>query len=501
MTSRTFVVSRRGIAPPIGMLLVVASLNATAILAAPPQSFARPQEDGTIRIEMTPAAPDDPTRTHALLPPFAEQRNENAAVFYGKVKAEQSHFFGSQEIREAVWASSEQSLDELAKRSDLDAIAGLPNGNGIYEFLHRAARCRHCDWQLPLHEENYWMILLPDIQECRTFARLLTLRARLQIARGDFEGAESTLRDGYALARHVGTAESLVAAYVSVSIQMMMHQVLMEQIGGPGAPNLFWALSELSESPIDPRVGWQAERSALELSFEFARRPNESHDAAWWNEQLQEVWDLLRQMSAGYYSPGPIGERLRGWESHPESLTMLAIRGYPIARRGLIDQGFDAAEIESMPVAQVILLHTYRQYRTVTELDYRTTLVPYHESKPLAALAAEHLRSELERGESLPLTSRLHVDLTLGRAADIRIRREHALLMLLEALRWYGAEHQGKLPATLADLSPIPVPIDPSTGQPFEYRLEGDRAIVTSPESLGAPFPFRYEIRLIDRAE
>jgi len=31
---------------------------------------------------------------------------------------------------------------------------------------------------------------------------------------------------------------------------MMMHQVLMEQIGRPGAPNLFWALSFRSRPSI-----------------------------------------------------------------------------------------------------------------------------------------------------------------------------------------------------------------------------------------------------------
>lgn len=499
MASRTIVVSRRRVLPTIGMFLLVAASHATATFAAPPQSFAR-DDDGTIRIEMTPAAPDDPTRPHALLPRFAEQRNENAAVFYGKVRAVRSHFFGSQEIRQAIFESLDQPMEELGERSDLDAIAGLPNGDSIYEFLHRAARCRHCDWQLPLHEETYWLILLPDIQECRLFAQLLALRARLQVARGDFEGAESTLRDGFALARHVGTAESLVAAYVSVSIDMMMQQVLMEQMGRTGAPNLFWALADLPESPIDLRVGLQAERSALELSFEFARRPDEPHSVAWWNEQLERAWEVLRSLGS-VYSNGPIGDRLRLWEFHPESLTLLAIRGYPIARRSLIEQGFDSAAVDAMSVAQVILLHSYRQYRTVTEIDYRATLVPFHESRPLAALADQRFRSELEQGESLPLISRLRFQLTAGRVADVRTRRGHSLLMLLEALRWYGAEHQGKLPATLADLSPIPVPVDPSTGQPFEYRLEGDRAIVTSPESLGISHPFRYEIRLVEGAE
>ncbi len=493
MASRTIVVSRRRVLPTIGMILLVAASHATATFAAPPQSFAR-DDDGTIRIEMTPAAPDDPTRPHALLPRFAEQRNENAAVFYGQVAE-----LGSQLSNTGAFDALRQPMDELATRVDLDALAGLPNGNVVFEFLSRAARCRHCDWQADLREESYSMILVPHIQQMRQFARLLTLRARLQVARGDFDGAEATLRDGLALARHVGSSAPMVNALVGTSIEEAMLDVLLERLGRREAPNLYWALAELPDPLFDRRVGLQAERTSFESKFEFVRHPDASHDAAWWTDQLRDVWSLARDMGDSS-SSGPFGERFQGWEYHPESLSILAIRGYPIARRSLIEQGFDTAAVDAMPVAQVLLLHGYRQYRTVIELDYRTTLVPYHEARPLAALVAETFRDEMERGESLPLASRLRPNFDWTRMTEVRNRQARALLMLLEALRWYGAEHQGKLPATLADLSPIPVPIDPSTGQPFEYRLEGDRAIVTSSESLGTP-SFRYEIRLVEGAE
>jgi len=74
--------------------------------------------------------------------------------------------------------------------------------------------------------------------------------------------------------------------------------------------------------------------------------------------------------------------------------------------------------------------------------------------------------------------------------------------MLLEALRWYGAEHEGELPATLADLRPISVPVDPATGRPFEYQLDGDRALISSPDVSGTGRQsFRYEVRFADSAE
>ena len=38
----------------------------------------------------------------------------------------------------------------------------------------------------------------------------------------------------------------------------------------------------------------------------------------------------------------------------------------------------------------------------------------------------------------------------------------------------HAAANGGKLPATLADVTVVPVPLDPVTGKPFDYRLEGD---------------------------
>jgi hypothetical protein len=56
------------------------------------------------------------------------------------------------------------------------------------------------------------------------------------------------------------------------------------------------------------------------------------------------------------------------------------------------------------------------------------------------------------------------------------------------------------LPEKLADVTEVPVPTDPFTGQPFDYRLDGDKAVLTAPPPAGEP-PHegnsrRYEIKL-----
>jgi hypothetical protein len=82
--------------------------------------------------------------------------------------------------------------------------------------------------------------------------------------------------------------------------------------------------------------------------------------------------------------------------------------------------------------------------------------------------------------------------------AAARLDRRVAALRCVEALRLYAAAHGGEPPARLADVHEVPVPADPVTGQPFDYRLEGDRAVLSAPPPPGevpdARNSLRYEL-------
>ncbi len=61
-----------------------------------------------------------------------------------------------------------------------------------------------------------------------------------------------------------------------------------------------------------------------------------------------------------------------------------------------------------------------------------------------------------------------------------------AALQTVEALRHYASTHQGRFPQTLAELT-LAVPNDPTTGQPFVYRLEQGTAIIESTPKGASP--------------
>jgi hypothetical protein len=82
-----------------------------------------------------------------------------------------------------------------------------------------------------------------------------------------------------------------------------------------------------------------------------------------------------------------------------------------------------------------------------------------------------------------------------------RLEQRMALLVHVEALRMYAAEHDGAFPGKLSDI-PVPLPVDPFTGKAFWYETSGKQAKLrgTPPEAEKNNGEFRigYEITLRD---
>jgi len=72
-------------------------------------------------------------------------------------------------------------------------------------------------------------------------------------------------------------------------------------------------------------------------------------------------------------------------------------------------------------------------------------------------------------------------------------------LRCVEALRIHAAEHDGKLPVSLADIK-LPLPVDAVTGKPFVYKLDGATAILRGMPPPGqekvAAYNVRYEVTI-----
>jgi len=464
----------------LSMMIVLITLLPAASQARAGLHIAKTAEEKAVRITIHPAAEARPSLEYQLLPPFLDRTPGNAAVHYGKVNAQQLVFFGNPDLQEKIGNWTRTPLDELPR----DEVRETVQSPLIFDSLRRAARCEQCDWLLPIHEGDFFTIHLPELSQMRSFARLLALKARLQIAEGEFDEAIRTLQAGYAMGRNAAEGQTLINGLVGVAISNIMSNQLQEMIQQPGAPNLYWALTMLPRPIVDMQPGIEGEMDSLYLMLPELRNLDDTpRTADQWRHLLHRFWEKV----ASYADLSKTAAR-------PEALTVLSIAGYPAAKDALIERGRSHEAVEAMPVPQVILIYTLETYDELRDDLFKWFYVPYSEALDGSREAEENLRRAVrERREILPVANVFLPAIRAAHTAIARNDREIAGLRTIEALRIYAAANEGRLPEKLDDLT-VPVPVDPFTGEPFHYQLDGETAVLQGPPAPG--LLFRVEIKV-----
>ena len=117
------------------MLMAVSVLLCVALTG-------RAEEGQPQKLTLHPMAAPIPALKYRLLPPADELVTGNAAVPYGKVTAEQMAFF-NRNLTDTIDKWRAMPLDKI--RSEKIA---LPEASIL--FLEQGAKCKYCDWQLPI---------------------------------------------------------------------------------------------------------------------------------------------------------------------------------------------------------------------------------------------------------------------------------------------------------------------------------------------------------------
>jgi hypothetical protein len=457
-----------------------------AVLAAAPA--ARAQAPEPVRLTLRPAAPSLPALRYRLLPELIEQKPGNAADLYkkavpllNKVSAEDDFL---------LEAFEKLPLDRLPCAEVRQLLGEHKEG---MDLIEKGARRETCDWGLTerLRKDGIGA-LLPEIQPMRVAARLLALRARADIAEGKFDQAAGTLRTGLALARHVGDSETLISFMVGNALAGVMANEIDRFVQQPGAPNLYWPLTDLPRPLLDMRKGLEGERVSIYGTF-----PGIAASAT--------------DLNAGPISEADgrnYGRIFQGLQerSFPGGQALLALRlqkGYEADKWALVGQGRPRELVEKMPHVQVAVLRAFIEYDRYSDEMKKWQSFPYPESLPRLREAVARRKAELKKSGA-PLASELAgllvpaIDrVVLARA---RVDRKFAALRCVEAVRLYAAAHGGKLPPTLGAIKEVPVPDDPMTGKPFEYKLAGERATLHGPppdrDPRSAAYALSYELTL-----
>lgn len=416
------------------------------------------------QLRLFPAAEPAAPLALQLLPPLAEREPGNAAVIYNKV---------------GLWLRQTQ-LDQQAPQVDayleapweelpLEQVENLLlMHERLFGMLRQAGRRTTCDWQLPIGEESFVSILLPEVQEARGYGRLLVLKARVEALHGRYAEAVATLQDGFALARHVSAGPTLINGLVGVALATQFTAELHHLSSRPDAPNLYWAVSTLPQPLIDFRPAIETEMDVLFLSYPLLREAETATtDPVVWQELARQMQGDLQVL--GGASP----------DAQQVGLAAIALSVYPRAKQALLDAGRDPRTVEAMPVLQVVAIEAVREYRELRDRQYKWALLPDGELQ--AALSGLRRSAVLPGEEILPLAALLLPPLESVRLAPARLARRLALQRTVEALRLHAAAHGGQWPQTLAEIESVPVPLDPLTQQPFTFVRDGDSARLEAP--------------------
>lgn len=462
----------------------------------------------TYKMTVTLAPEPSPALKYRLAPSEIDLRPGNAALYYtrafteagvsGRWKGVEKEY-GFDEIhggdQTQAWYNVGRRLDGATLDKARQAASAFDST--VDQFVARGTVRRDCDWGHNADELKGFDIislLLPEIQESRSLSRALMLRTRVAIADGDVQKAIDHLRMNYRLAENVAKGSFLISGLVGIAQANMSNACVIELIARKESPNLYWALTELPKPIIDMRTAVRFEMTMVMRMFPFmANAEEQEHSPEEWSRLLAEGFIEAQQVvdfNAHHVQDRSVAQL---------AVTGLALVTYPNAKQRLIASGMDAARVEEMPVGQVVTVDASREYRRLADGFEKWWYVPYPAGKggeQKADLALEG--GKFSGGYGRMLAQLLLPALQAARSAQVRLEWQLSALQVVEAIRMHAAE-AGGLPSTLEEITVVPLPENPATGKPYQYRLDGGTAVLELPFSDGFPgVAWRFEITLAD---
>jgi hypothetical protein len=430
----------------------------------------------TYEYSVSSAREPEPALKYRLLVPLDERIPGNAAAYY---KRAIMTLLASGRVDAEVAAWNDLPLEKLP----LDEVRRfIAKEQSVFDDIKLASRCDTCDWGIRLQDLRKRSVIevrLIEFQEARSLTRLLSLRARFEIAERRFDDAIITLGQSYQLARDLATVPSVIANLVALSMCAVNGEVLGELISMDGAPNLYWALRSMPDPLVDTFAAAQLESTMAIRVFPFLKDAETVHRTnEEWVQLLADAVELTDSMN------GP-----PQWGSRLKFMAMMQ-KSYPVAKQQLIAAGYDSQKVEQMPVGQVIAIYARICHEHVTSENLKWMSLPFHQrydrqKQTYQELIDQEYLSENRKSyparDPLMINSELNVVFTQIAQASNRQRVLIAGFATVEAIRMQAAHLDGRLPQSLDEISVVPVPINPSTGKLPLYRIVEQRADLLFP--------------------
>ena len=147
----------------------------------------------------------------------------------------------------------------------------------------------------------------------------------------------------------------------------------------------------------------------------------------------------------------------------------------------LIAQGRSAAQVEAMPSVQVVALHSYQLYEETRDDIFKwagSALLARAQGHERRRAAPANELDEAERRHSLrfdPAGNQLGMLRAGPRRPQAGRRPDHRGRPALRG------RSRGIAAASLDAITEAPAPLDPATGKPYNYKVNGTTATLTAP--------------------
>ncbi len=476
--------------------------TALFLLAAASLAFAAPKPGDPVRIAVSPAAAPKPSLKYRLIPDPRDLAPGNAATLYYRALAsfvENSALL--KEIRQEYW---DEWLDTPPKDLPMEQVRDkLQMARHLLQEVELAARCKDCDWQIEDRPEGIGL-LLPEVQGFRNVATVLAVKARYEIAQGKWDEACQTLQTGYAAGRHLGEGPTLIHVLVGGAVTRLMNDQVEAMIQQPGAPNLYWALTDLPRPFLAPELAVRQESRMIDRMIPWVKRLDGPPMS---ESEVRTAMDDMRKGLDAFTSDFSL---VQPTELDKVGQAFFLLQGYGEAKRGLLARDkYTEEQVEAMPQFQVVGLYTYLEYRDSLDEVLKWIHAPHGLRHPGFQKALEQYTQALTRLDRVFFRGQLSPLFGLGDAIGASFRKVYgvagrtdrrvAALEYAEALRLYAAAN-GKWPDKADDVTDVPLPDDPMTGKPFEYRVQDTKATIAAPPMTAGkadgPDSVAYEVYL-----
>jgi hypothetical protein len=272
------------------------------------------------------------------------------------------------------------------------------------------------------------------------------------------------------MGNHVAKANfpTLIGMLVGIAIQGIMESHIMELEAQPDAPNLYPALTQIVFPGDSFQYALQGERF-FPFATSNAMPIFENIEKASADEcrvRLENVVATFLQVQNNYWLTPPEKTRVAA------AMAMVCTVCYPSGRDRLLAEGVKPEDVEKMTVYQVVSPFVLQKISEA--YDRMQVAASFPPGSSHTAIDFEEPNCQKVHSPVDAYLMLLMPAIDAAQRASIRMQQMYELHKIVEAIRYYAAVHDGRLPESLGAIKEVPVAtIDPMSGKPFGYRVEG----------------------------